>query len=276
MRILKSCNHIDDSNIDKSFDYCNKSIFMLFYDNNDNNINKIILEKIYMILLNINDKATDIFNIFIQEFINILKKLNQNFQKFFTLFYLIIQYISKSPNIEFIKEIKQYYISESLNIENNLFEISNKSLFVSITKINNPNIVQFIGEYLSSLFNNKNKYQFSQDLQKLILLYIQNEKDNEQRKKMIKSVIKYLNENKDIMAVKDSCNFILGIVKINNDDVNLIKEEEVKNLFNEEIKKQLDELLNIKNNEKKEEEQNKENNENNEEDDDEGFDEVDG
>ena len=92
------------------------------------------------------------------------------------------------------------------------------------------------------LLINQNKLSFSQEIQKIILLYIQNEKNNDLRKNIIKSLIKYLNENKDIMTIKDACNFILGIVKINKDDMNLINEEEIKNLLNEEFKNQIDEI----------------------------------
>ena len=265
----------DIFDLDVQFQYFSKSIFTLYYNNNDNNINKLLLEKIYAILININNNSHNIFKIFIKELCDILKKLNQNFQKYYALFYIIIQYISKSSNIDLINEFKKCYIMESLNIDNNLYEISIKSLLVSISKMNNNNIIQFINEYLSSIFNNNNKFQFSPEIQKLILLYIQNEKNNEQRKNMIKSIIKYLNENKDIMTIKDAGNFILGIVKINSDDANLIKEEEVKSLFNEDIKKHIDQLLNVNESNQKENEENKENN-NEDDGDDEGFDEVEG
>ena len=74
------------------------------------------------------------------------------------------------------------------------------------------------------------------------MFYIQNEKKTELRKSVIKSIIKYLNENKDIMAIKDACNFILGIVKINKEDINYIDDEEIQKLFNEEFKNQIDEI----------------------------------
>ena len=111
-------------------------------------------------------------------------------------------------------------------------------------------------------------------MQKIILLYIQNEKNNELRKAIIKSIIKYLNENKDIMAIKDACNFILGIVKINKEDTNLINDEEIKNLLKEEFKNQIDEITKpTENDQSSKNSQVKEDNKDNE-DDDEDFNEV--
>ena len=95
---------------------------------------------------------------------------------------------------------------------------------------------------------------------------------------MIKGVIKYLNTNNNLMPIKDACNFILGIVRINKEDANLINDEEIKNLFNEDIKKQINELLNINEIQQKENEneENKDDNKEDEGDDDDGFDEVEG
>jgi len=260
------------------FKYYNKILFEIYYNDNDASKSKLLLEKIYTILININIEAKDLFKLFINELVDTLKKLNSNFQKYFTLFYIIIQYISKSSNNELIIEIEKLYITESLKTDNNLFDISNKSLLVSITQMNNLNIIQFIHEYLSAVFNDKNKFQFTQEIQKLILLYIQNEKNNDLRKNIIKDIIKYLNDNKEIMSIKDACTFVLGVVKINKEDNNLINEEEVKNFFNEEFKNQINELTKAnestiesggKNIEAKEE--NKENDE-----DEDDFDEVEG
>ena len=266
--------------LEDEFRIFNKLLFQLYSNNNDNSNNKLLLEKIYNILINISNDEKDIFNTFINLLINTLIKINSNFQKYFTLFYIIIQYISKSQNVELIAEIKKIYITESLNKKNNLYEITNKSLFVSITQMNNVNIIQFIHEYLSGIFSNKNKFNFSQEIQKLILLYIKNEKNNDLRKSIIKAIIKYLNENKDLIPIKDACNFVLGMVKINSDDNNLINEEEIKNLFNEEFKKQINELTQVKENNINDNEENKDKNEskeNNEEDgDDDDFDEVEG
>ena len=256
----------------------NKILLEIYYNDNDASKSKLLLEKIYTILININIEEKDLFILFINELVDTLKKLNSNFQKYFTLFYIIIQYISKSSNNELITEIENLYITESLKTENNLFDISNKSLLVSITQMNNLNIIRFIHEYLSAVFNNKNKFQFTQEIQKLILLYIQNEKNNDLRKNIIKGIIKYLNDNKEIMPIKDACTFVLGVVKINKEDNNLINEEEVKNFFNEEFKNQINELTKAnessiesggKNIEAKEE--NKENDE-----DEDDFDEVEG
>ena len=235
----------DEKELEESFTYYIKILFEMYYNSNDANINKLLLEKIFTVLLNINKESEKLFSIIIQELIDILKKINENFQKYFALFYIIIQYISKSSNDDLIKELEKIYIDEVLKIENNLFEVSNKSLLVSISQknnLNNLNIIQFINEYLSGFLNSQNKLNFSQEIQKIILFYIQNEKKTELRKSVIKSVIKYLNENKDIMAIKDACNFILGIVKINKEDINLIDDEEIQKLFNEEFKNQIDEI----------------------------------
>ena len=208
---MKKCQEKDFEN---EFIPYNKLIFELYLNNNDNAINKLLLEKIYTILLNITIETKNFFKLFTIELIGTLIKLNSNFQKYFTLFYIIIQYISKSTNDELIKEIEILYITESLKSENNLYDISNKSLFVSITQMNNLKLIQFINLYLSEILNNKKEFKFSQEMQKLILLYMQNEKNNELRKDIIRSIIKYLNENKDIMIIKDACVFVLGIIKI--------------------------------------------------------------
>jgi hypothetical protein len=276
--ILTILKKSEGKEFEDNFKYYNKIMFEIYYKNNDASISKLLLEKIYTILININIETKELFKLFINELLDTLKKLNSNFQKFFTLFYIIIQYISKSSNIDLITEIEKLYIIEALKIENNLFDISNKSLLVSITQMNNLNIIQFIHQYLSAVFNNKNKFQFTQEIQKLILLYIQNEKKNDSRKNVIKSIIKYLNDNKDIMAIKDACNFILGITKINKDDNNLINEEEVQNLFNEEFKNQMNELTNVIEIAKEQSDKNietKEENKDNDDDEDD-FDEVEG
>ena len=276
----------------EEFEYYSKLLYDFYYNNNDNNMSKILLEKIFTILLNINNDKNELFKIYIEQLINTLIALNGNFQKFFTLFYLIIQYISKSSNNEFIKEIKNIYIKEVLNNYNKLYDISNKSLVLSITQMNNPKLIQFINEYLESIFNNnKNKNNFSQDIQKITILYIQNEKNDKLRQNIIKYIIKYLNDNKDAMELNDSLKFILVIIKINNIDNNLINDEEIKNILNEEFKKGLNEISgnninknnnnnNNENNENKENNNKVEDNNNNEKNEDEGddedFDEVEG
>ena len=80
------------------------------------------------------------------------------------------------------------------------------------------------------------------------------------------------------MAIKDACNFILGITKINKDDNDLINEEEVQNLFNEEFKNQMNELTNVIEITKEQNDKNietKEEHKDNDDDDDD-FDEVEG
>ena len=257
------------------FTYYIKLLMELFYNSNDNAINKLLLEKIYSIMINIGIEEKDLFKIVIKELIDTLIKLNSNFQKYFPLFYIIVQYISKSQNNELIQELDKFYITESFKIENNLYDISNQSLFMSRNQMNNANILQFINGYLSEIFNNKAQFKFSQDIQKIILLYIQNEKNDDVRKSLIKSLIKYLNDNKDLMAIKEACNFVLGVIKLNKDDINLINDEEIKNLFNEEFKNQINELTKVSENntnEKKEDKKEENNNEGDEDD----FDEVEG
>ena len=105
---------------------------LFIYSCNDNSISKLLLEKIYTILINININSKDVFNIFLNELINTLKKLNSNEHRYITLFYIIMQYISKTSNTDLINAIKKYYITESLKEENNLYEIKNKSFLISI------------------------------------------------------------------------------------------------------------------------------------------------
>ena len=275
----------------EEFKYYTNLLFDNYYNNNDNNISKIILEKIFTILLNINNDKNELFKIYIEQLVNTLIKLNDNFQKFFTLFYIIIQYISKYSNTELIKELKNYYIQQVLDINNKLYDVTSKSMLLSVTQMNNPNLIQFINEYLNAIFNsdeNNNNFNFTQEMQKLIILYIQNEKDDKLRQNIIKYIIKYLNNNKEAMPVKNACTFVLGIVKINNSDNQIINDEDIKNLYNEEFKNQINELLNINNckenndNEKKEEENTagnenkKEGGNNDEEGEDDDFDEVEG
>ena len=289
LKIIKIYNKINkEILIFEEFKSFTKLLFDIYYNNNDNNISKLLLEKIFTILLNINNDNKELFMAYIEEFVNTLIKLNGNFQKYFTLFYIIVQYISKTSNIELAKEIKNYYIKELININNKLYDVSNKSLLLSITQMNNPNLIQFINEYLEALFNNNDKtnFNFNQEIQKLIIIYIQNEKNDELRQNIIKHIIKFLNNNKECMGVKEACTFVLGISKINSKDNNLINDEDVKNSFNEEFKKQINDML-IVNNKKEDENNNnnkvdnKEENENkkdnNEDDiDDEDFDEVEG
>ena len=277
LRLLKQEN---EKEFKDEFKYYNKLLFEMYFSCNDNSLSKLLLEKVYTILINININSPDEFNIFLNELINTLKKLSSNVQRYITLFYIIMQYISKTSNTDLINAIKKYYITESLKEENNLYEITNKSFLISIAQMNNINIIQFIQEYLLEVFNNKNKFSFSQEIQKLILLYIQNEKRNDSRKNIIKSLIKYLNENKDIMPIKDACTFILGIIKINSDDNNLINEDEVQKILNEEFKNQINELTKVNSNKESSNETNTEktenNNENEGEGDDDEFDEVEG
>ena len=279
--ILRILKQQDSKELIDEFKYYNKLLFEIFYNSNDNSVNKLLLEKIYTILINMNVNTKDELNIFLKEVLDVLMKLKANVQRYFTLFYIIIQYISKSSVTELINDIKKYYINESLKEENNLYEITNKTLLISITQMNNANIIQFINEYLLEVFNSKKKFNFSQEIQKLILLYIQNEKRNDSRKNIIKNIIKYLNDNKDIMPIKDACTFILGITKINSDDNNLINEEDVKNSFNEEFKNQINELTKVNDNKENTNENKTENTENKNEnqddgDDDDDFDEVEG
>ena len=272
----------------QDFKYFTQLLFDLYYNNNDNNISKLLLEKIFTIILNINNDKKELFDIYIEVLVNTLIKLNDNFQKYFTLFYIIIQYISKTSNNELAKEIKNYFIKQLLNMSNKLYDTTNKAILLSLSQMNTTHLIQFINEYLEALFNinNKNNNKFNQEIQKLVILYIQNEKNDELRQNLIKNLIKYLNNNNEIMPIKDACTFVFGISKINGKDNNIINEEEVQNSFNEEFKKQINQMLNVNNN--KENENNKKNEEvkkdendnqkdNNEDDvDDEDFNEVEG
>ena len=65
-------------------------------------------------MINININSQDLFNIFLNELINTLKKLNSNVERYITLFYTMMQYISKTSNTDLINAIKKYYITESL------------------------------------------------------------------------------------------------------------------------------------------------------------------
>ena len=286
LKLIKIYNKDNKNNkIEEEFKYYSNILYDIYYNNNDNNISKILLEKIFTIMLHFNNDNKELFILFIESLVNTLIKLNENFQKFFTLFYIIIQYISKSTILENANELKKYYIKEALNNDIKLINTTNKSLLLSVSQINNPNIMQFINEYLNAIFNSeqKNDNFFSLESQKLIILCIQNEKNDDSRHNLIKSIIKYLNKN--TILIKEGCKFILGLIKINSADNNLINEEEIKNLFNEEFKKELNELLetntnnNInKNNEEKEKENNENKKEENNEDEDidEDFDEVEG
>ena len=99
--------------------------------------------------------------------------------------------------------------------------------------MNNPNLIQFINEHLEAIFNSNNiPINFGQEIQKIIILYIQNEKNDNLRQNIIKLIIKYLNENKECMPIKNACTFILGIIKINGSDNDLINDSEVKKLYN--------------------------------------------
>ena len=266
------------------FKYYGNLITDMYYNNNDNNINKILLEKIFTILLNISNEKKYLYIIFIESLVNILIKLNENFQKFFALFYIIIKYISKSSDIELVKQLKNNYIKEAFNPNNKLYDLTNKSFLLSIAQINNPNLIQFINEYLEDMFNsNINGKNFGQEIQKLVILYIQNEKNENLRQKIIKLIIKYLNENKECMPIKNACIFVLGIVKINGNDNNLINDNEVKKLYCEDFEKTINEISENnkekeKVNEDKKDENNKkdDNKENNEDEDEDDFDEVEG
>ena len=82
------------------------------------------------------------------------------------------------------------------------------------------------------------------------------------------------------MTIKDACNFILGMTKINKDDNYIIDEEDIKNILNEEFKNQINDLTkvnedkNIDDNNKNVEEK-KDNNNNGDEDEDD-FEDVEG
>ena len=275
-------NDNDNTSFEQDFKYYTNLLLVIYYNNNDNNVSKLLLEKLFTILLNINNDKMELFKLYIEELINTLIKLNNNFQKYFTLFYIIIQYISKSSNIELTQEIKTKCIEASLNPTNKLYDTTNKSMLLSISQMNNSNMINFIGQYLEAFFSNgenDKSNKFGQEIQKLILLYIQNEKNDNLRQKIIKHIKKYLNENKNIMSVKDTCTFVLGITKINSLDNNLINDEEVKKTFNEEFNKQINEILDANKNkesEQKNEEQENKKDENQEDVDEDEFDEVEG
>jgi hypothetical protein len=222
-----------------------KLLYGLYLDSNDNNLNKIILEKIFTILLNITQDQNILFKKYIEQLVNTLISIKENFQKYFTLFYIIIQYLTKSTNDELNKEIKSYYIKESLNINHKLFDTSNKAILLSLTQIKNDNLKLFTNEYLSSLFNSNEKNIFVQDIQKLIILYVQNEKNVQLRQNLIKNLIVYINNN---IEIKDSISFVLGIIKINSEDSKLLEEESVQKSMNEEFKNKLKELTQEKEN----------------------------
>ena len=70
--ILRILKQQDSKELIDEFKYYNKLLFEIFYNSNDNSVNKLLLEKIYTILINMNVNTKDELNIFLKEVLDVL------------------------------------------------------------------------------------------------------------------------------------------------------------------------------------------------------------
>ena len=123
---------------------------------------------------------------------------------------------------------------------------------------------------------------FGIEIQKLIIIYIQKEQNDNSRQNLIKNICLFLNKNNDLISNKEISNFIINLVKINTKDNELLNENFIEN-FNEELKQNIldtikskPEINEIGDDKKEKNKEEKKEESDNVGEDDEDFDEVEG
>ena len=231
----------DNEGIEEYF-YNNLIYLFNCFKNYSSQTAKICAGKIFNIMLIISDK--EILYLFISEIKKTLEQISTIFDKFFLLYYMILQYISKTQNEELLEEIKCIFYEEFLKVflENQkLFTIINKSTLISLSQNFDNRIQDFIQEYIFTIIESGYFIPyFTEDLQNIILTYIIKCNENEKRKEFIKIIILALCDHSESFNQQQLSIFIF---KILNKDLEALNEEEFKECIDENLIKDIENLI---------------------------------
>ena len=231
----------DNEGIEEYF-YNNLIYLFNCFKNYSSQTAKICAGKIFNIMLIISDK--EILYLFISEIKKTLEQISTIFDKFFLLYYMILQYISKTQNEELLEEIKCIFYEEFLKVflENQkLFTIINKSTLISLSQNFDNRIQDFIQEYIFTIIESGYLIPyFTEDLQNIILTYIIKCNENEKRKEFIKIIILALCDHSESFNQQQLSIFIF---KILNKDLEALNEEEFKECIDENLIKDIENLI---------------------------------
>jgi len=229
---------IPNQKLDEMFFHLNKILMNIFQNSADMSLNKFCATKIFPLMTKIN--RTERIQLVLPSFKDCLLEIHQ-FEKFFLLFYLILQFLTKiqginsgdeteKKNLEEISTFTTNYLIKEIVILNiSSREYMNfifKSLMLGISQ-NYDATVKIILEnlilYLIDSGDLLNYIAASEDLQNLILTFIISTEDKEKRRNLIHLVILVLSDsyasiNFDIWKVS------VYILKILSKDLEYLKE----------------------------------------------------
>ena len=239
------CKYYDEIKENEGIEeyFYNNLIFLLScFKNYSSQTSKICLGKIFNIMLIIPSK--EILTIFISEIKNTLVQIVEVFDKFFILYYMILQYISKTQNEELLEEIKSIFYEDILKsfLENQkLFSIINKSTLIALSQNFDNRIQDFIQEYIFIIIENGFLIPyFTDEMQNIILTFIVKCNENEKRREFIKIIVLTLCDHNESFNQQQLSIFIF---KLFNRDLEVFNEDEFKDIIDENFRKEVENLI---------------------------------
>jgi hypothetical protein len=240
--ICKYYDEIKDNEGIEEYIYNNLIFLFNCFKNYSSQTAKICAGKIFNIMLIIPSK--EILTIFISEIKNTLNQIYEVFDKFFILYYMILQYISKTQNEELLEEIKSIFYEDILKsfLENQkLFSIINKSTLIALSQNFDNRIQDFIQEYIFIIIENGFLIPyFTDEMQNIILTFIVKCNENEKRREFIKIIVLTLCDHNESFNQQQLSIFIF---KLFNRDLEVFNEDEFKDIIDENFRKEVENLI---------------------------------
>ena len=205
---------------------------------------KVAAGKLFNCLLGISNER--VMMIFLKEIeLTLGEILKQNmFDKFFILFYMIMQYLSKSTDEALLDQVSTFF--QETIIVNNLKDKAYttfiiKTILIGIAQNFDAKTRKVIEEFIINIIQSGYLVPyFNEEIEKILLTYILSEEDVDKRKEIIMIILVYLIENK---AKFDIMKLSIFILKMFTKDNEWIKEQEIVEILGEDIKKQIDALI---------------------------------
>jgi hypothetical protein len=249
-----------DSLITAGFSECSEYLCnvlkMLMYCFENYNMNyKVCASKLFNALLLIGGEHYDeVLDIIFNEVKNYLtdSRFSNTFDKYFILFYMLIQYISKKSNtndndIETVTTFKNMLFDNIIkpSITNKqILPLIIKSLLLAITQNFDVHLQTIIEMFIIMIIEHQEEFVYyfslSDELQNIILSFIINCNNETKRKELIVILTLILVDNKESLDLVKLCVFIL---KLYNKDMDMLTNEEIQSYIGEDIKLQINKLI---------------------------------
>ena len=246
----------EDDTVGKEYIYHNLLFLINSFTSFTGNSSKICAGKLFNCLLSISNK--EILLLLFTEIEKVLNGLLGQFDKFFILFYMVIQFLTKCTDEKLLSTANNFFQEELIINHLNQKTYGTciiKAILLGISQNYDSKVKNILEEFILNLIQNDYLFPyFNEDMEKILLQYALNEESVEKRKKIIFIIILCLIDNKQQFDIVKLSIFIL---KLFNKDSDFLKEKEIQDEIGEDIKKQIDILVEMQIKYQKEQEEKK-------------------